>query len=424
MSTYVTKNNILNRETENKSAVIEENISFEQQKEHFLSVAKKALPLWGYPADSKLILLNITENATYKVEHPHYESIVMRVHRLIYTEKESIMTEIAWILDLRKDTDLNLATPLPARDGTYVQTITTPEMNEQRHVVCFSFERGKALHDSHDDTGSLGSLTVVLDKLPKKLTVPLFCFAASAYDHISRLSPFSHDTLTSEDIAMYRTLGAVAATLRENSRQWKPPACYRRIEWNWEATFSDGWNNFYGMHYYDLTNILSSSDISTINACVGLMHKRILAYGKSPDRYGVIHSDLRMGNLLKDGDRITVLDFDDCGKGWYMYDIAGIVGFMEHRPDLKQVLAAIMGGYRSRAELSDEDAREIMTFVMMRRIGLLQAITYHLNNTDTGCSESAELTPEILAFYAKGTAVLAKRYIREYRDLPLPAACK
>lgn len=71
-----------------------------------------------------------------------------------------------------------------------------------------------------------------------------------------------------------------------------------------------------------------------------------------------------------------------------MYDIAGIVGFMEHR------------------------------------IGLLQAMMYHVDNTVAGSGESAELSPEIMAFYAKGTVLLAKHYIAKFKDIPLPTTNK
>lgn len=103
-----------------------------------------------------------------------------------------------------------------------------------------------------------------------------------------------------------------------------------------------------------------------------------------------------------------------------MFDIAGVVGFMEHRPDLKKIIEAVVEGYRARTELSEEDEREIPTFIMMRRIGLLQAIIYHIDNTDPGSNEAAEITPEIMAFYAKGTVILARKYIEKFKNMALP----
>jgi Ser/Thr protein kinase RdoA (MazF antagonist) len=134
----------------------------------------------------------------------------------------------------------------------------------------------------------------------------------------------------------------------------------------------------------------------------------------------MIHSDLRTANLLKDGDRIGVLDFDDCGKGWYMYEIAGAVALIEHRADLKEIIAEILKGYESILPVSKEDKDEIWTFIMMRRIGMLQSLISRIGCVMPGEGEAAELTPEILAFYAKGTVVLAKDYIKKYELKALP----
>lgn len=113
---------------------------------------------------------------------------------------------------------------------------------------------------------------------------------------------------------MYRTLGEIASILHTHAKSWSLPDYYKRIEWNWDATFGDGWNNFYGTHYRT-NDILKENDLQTIDACTYLMHKRVKAFGKSKERYGMIHSDLRMANLLIHDDQITVLDFDDCGMG-------------------------------------------------------------------------------------------------------------
>jgi Ser/Thr protein kinase RdoA (MazF antagonist) len=409
--------------TQKETPIDFKSLPFEAQKQHFLSVAKRALPLWDYPDDSTLSLLNITENATYRVESPHKKTIVMRVHRLDYAEKDSIKTELSWILDLGANTKVNVVTPLRARDGEFVQTIETPNMAERRHVVCFDFVKGKAPKDSHDDNESIGNVTETLGKIPKWITLPTFRAMAVAYDRLGEFSA-NRDSLTSDDKNLYRTLGSIMAAIHVQSKKWTPPDFFERIEWDWNATFGEGWNNYYGMHYCDLKGTLSASDIKASDTCVALMKMRVEAYGKYSDRYGMIHSDLRAANLLRDENKITVLDFDDCGKGWFMYDIACIVGFMEHRPDLKKLIGLILEGYRKISAVSEEDEQEIETFIMMRRIGLLQAIMYHINNTATGSGESAELSPEIMAFYAKGTAILARKYTRKYKALPLPSTAR
>lgn len=403
-------------------------LSLEDQQKHFFKVAKEALSAWGYPANSELKLLNITENATFSVNHPEKEKIVMRVHRLDYAEKDSIETELAWINFIRSHNKISTVIPRAALDGSYIKTIETPELNEKRHVVCFEFAEGKAPIDSQDDNGEIGKITALFDKVPKGISLPLFKFASKISDYFGRRAYQKSklkgkSRLTQDDVAIYQQMGRIAAYIHTFSRQWTKPANYKRIEWTWETAFAKGWNNYYGLHYSDCS-ILKAKDIAAIDTCVDLIKVRTEAYGKGPDRFGMIHSDLRTSNLLIKGDKITVLDFDDCGEGWFMYDLACIMGLMEHRPDLEELIQHIVKGYREIAPLSAEDEQEIMTFVMMRRIGLLEALMYHLHNTHAGSGESAELSPEILAFYAKGTAILSRQYVQKYASLPLPAKTK
>jgi Ser/Thr protein kinase RdoA (MazF antagonist) len=393
-------------------------LPFERQKEHLRGVAQRALCLWGYPENSRLALLNITENATYRVDADGLKTMVMRVHRIDYAERKSVETEIAWILALKRETMLNITAPLKALGGQYVETIYTQGMEERRNVVCFDFVPGKSPRDSQDDNDDLGKIMSAMAKIPKWVTVPLFRGAAAAYDRLGRLVG-KKNKLTVEDANMYRTLGRIMATIHRQSESWQAPAFYQRIEWDWNATFGAGWNNYYGAHYWELTDYLKPGEIRAIDDCAALMRRRVEAYGKGAQRYGMIHSDLRMANLLINEGKITVLDFDDCGRGWFMYDLACILGFQEHRPDLRHVIDVIVEGFREVRPLEADELREIMTFMMMRRVGLLQAIMYHLHNTDTGSGESAQLSPEIMAFYAKGTAILARSYLREYAGLPL-----
>jgi Ser/Thr protein kinase RdoA (MazF antagonist) len=39
--------------------------------------------------------------------------------------------------------------------------------------------------------------------------------------------------------------------------------------------------------------------------------------------FGLIHADLRLANLLVEGDKTAIIDFDDRGYSLYLYDLAG-----------------------------------------------------------------------------------------------------
>jgi Ser/Thr protein kinase RdoA (MazF antagonist) len=97
---------------------------------------------------------------------------------------------------------------------------------------------------------------------------------------------------------------------------------------------------------------------------------RLRRFGDGADRFGLVHADLRLANLLVDGDRITVIDFEDCGLSWYLYDLACALTFNEGRSDIRELIALWVDGYRQAGYLSTEDEAEIDTFVMLRRLML------------------------------------------------------
>ena len=393
-----------------------ETLTFDEKIRHFYDVAERAMERWNIPFGTAMKLLNFTENATFCLEPAGAPKVILRVHRLDYAKLNNIRTELQWLIDLKKETNLNLTSPVESKNGVLVETIKTPAMKEERHVVCFEYVEGKVPVDTSDSNEGVGKLIQKIDKIPDKITIPLFKKAAVLYEIFGRARRKS--PLKPLDRILYRQVGIIAGTLHKQTKHWNYPEFYERMEWNLDGTFGRDWNNFYGVSYRS-AKWFSQKEISILDACVELIRKRLEAYGKGTERYGMIHSDLRRANLLKNGDRITALDFDDCGMGWYMYDIAGAVGFIEHRPDLTEVVGEIIKGYETVLPVSPQDRQEIWTFIMMRRIGLLQSLIYRIGCV-MGGSESTELTPEILAFYAKGTVVLAKNYLRKYKTKLLP----
>jgi Ser/Thr protein kinase RdoA (MazF antagonist) len=116
----------------------------------------------------------------------------------------------------------------------------------------------------------------------------------------------------------------------------------------------------------------------------------------APSRFDLIHGDMRLANLLVDGPSVKVIDFDDCGFSWLLYDCATTVSFFEHRPEVPELLAAWVRGYRKVLALSEEDVAEIPTFVMLRRLVLVAWIGSH-SETDLAKSMGTQFTDETVA---------------------------
>ena len=114
---------------------------------------------------------------------------------------------------------------------------------------------------------------------------------------------------------------------------------------------------------------------------------------------------MRLANLLIDGGTIKVIDFDDCGFGWLMYDCATTVSFFEHRPEVPELTAAWLRGYRRVIDLPRVDEEEIPTFVILRRLLLVAWIGSH---------PRTELARSMGAAYTEGSAPLCKAYLSRF----------
>jgi Ser/Thr protein kinase RdoA (MazF antagonist) len=117
----------------------------------------------------------------------------------------------------------------------------------------------------------------------------------------------------------------------------------------------------------------------------------------------LVHADLRLANLLVHDTHLRIIDFDDCGFSWFMYDFAAAVSFIEHEAMVPDLLRAWVTGYRKAATLSAEEMAEIPTFVVLRRILLTAWLASH---------SEVPLAQQLGAAYTEGTVRLAREFMR------------
>ncbi|BDY28681.1 phosphotransferase enzyme family protein [Mycolicibacterium mageritense] len=314
-----------------------------------IAVARAALDQYDISAEATLRLLNLSENATYLVEDRGTQSI-LRVHRENYHRPHEIESELDWLAALRADSDVTVPTVLPARDGSRLVTV---EVNgNPRHIVHFDMVAG---------------------------------------------SEPDENALTLDD---FHLLGRITAALHEHSQRWTRPAGFGRFSWDWEHSLGDQprWGR-----WLDAEGV-GDSERQVLERAQDLLYRRLVEYGTGPERFGLIHADLRLANLLVDpvSSGITVIDFDDCGFGWYFYDFGTAVSFIEDDPKLPEWQESWVSGYRSRRELPTEDEDMLASFVLLRRLLLLAWMGSH--------SHSKESATKAIS-YAAGSCALADRYL-------------
>jgi Ser/Thr protein kinase RdoA (MazF antagonist) len=99
---------------------------------------------------------------------------------------------------------------------------------------------------------------------------------------------------------------------------------------------------------------------------------------------------------------VKVIDFDDCGFSWFMYDAATPVSFYEHKSHVPELIEHWKTGYRRVRELSREDEAEIPTLIMLRRLLLVAWI---------GTRRDTDLAKEMGIAYSEGTVALCERFL-------------
>lgn len=312
-------------------------------------LANQSLILWEIPAGAVARLINVSENATYLIKAPGY-CAVLRIHRENYHSGNAIRSELAWAGALNREG--GIATPgiYTGKNGQRIQMGHVAGLNAPRFMVLFHFVAG----DEPNAT----------------------------------IDPARH----------FHELGAIAARTHTHSINWSRPAGFERLIWDEETVFgaTPTWGN-----WRDGPNVTPAIK-AVLDPVEELVKSRLSAFGKGTDRFGLIHADMRLANLLSDGTGTRLIDFDDCGFGWFLYDFAAAISFIEDHPQVPAMKAAWIAGYRTLRALSDADAQEIDTFIMLRRMALLAWIGSHIE-----APEPQALAPD----FAQVTARLGQTYL-------------
>jgi Ser/Thr protein kinase RdoA (MazF antagonist) len=304
---------------------------------------------WGLSPKTEVTLLTISENATFRAEDPERERpLILRVHRPGYHTEREIESELAWIDSLRRERVVDTPAPLERWRGGKIASFAHGD--DMRHVVAFEFMEGA--------------------------------------------EPSPDESL----VAGFERLGGISARLHGHVRDWRAPEGFVRKVWNFETTVGPT------PHWGDWRAALGLTKEGTavLERTAAELQVRLAAYGAGLNRFGLIHADLRLANLLVDGERLGVIDFDDSGFGWYVYDFAAAISFLEHEPFVDELADAWARGYRTVAPLSAEEEAAIPTFVMLRRLLLTAWVASHAE------TPTAQAVGEP---YTDGTLALAERFL-------------
>jgi Ser/Thr protein kinase RdoA (MazF antagonist) len=227
------------------------------------------LDRWTLSPATSISLLNVSENATFALSDPAGRELVLRLHRVGYSTLPEIRSELAWMDALRRDGVIQTAPPVPGANGDLVQILESRASASARFAVAF-------------------------ERLPGK-------------------EPDSRDA-----VRWFERLGEMTARMHGHAKSWGLPPGFRRKRWDFDAMV--GPRGFWGSWRAGIG--LDAAGIEILETALAFIRRRLDRFGESAEVFGLVHADLRLANLLVDGTDLRIIDFDDCGFSWFLYDFA------------------------------------------------------------------------------------------------------
>ena len=299
-----------------------------------------------------LHLYPLTENWTYRVDAGPAAPVVLRIYRPGGRPPAEILSELAWMNAIGRKSRSLVPDVIPTAGGSLVLELTRKAPLHPCYCVMFSYATGR-------------------------------------------------EPAEEELAAWFPELGAITARLHRHARSWTRPSWFRRPRWDVSTTLGGRphwgpWQKF----------VTDAEELTQLERLARVVTARLREFGEGTDRFGLVHADLRLANLLVDGERVTVIDFEDCGLSWYLYDLACALTFNEGRADVRELIALWVDGYRQVEPLSADDEKEIDTFLMLRRLML---------TAYAGLRHDTELAAEMRANgYNSETCTIAEPYLSRF----------
>lgn len=263
---------------------------------------------WGFAADT-LELVAERENKIFSAFDAEGRRFALRLHRDGYVTEQEILSELAWA-DVLSDDGVAVPSPLASANGRFVEQI------DGRLFSALTWMPGQPMGEGE--------------------------------------TPLERD----DRQIVFRNIGIALARLHTSSDSWTPPATFVRRSWNLDGLLGEApvWGRFWENPF------LSDDDLAIITRARAVTRAMLEHVGPSLD-YGLIHADALRENILVDGTDVILIDFDDSGYGYRLFEIATTLLRNNDEPDIADLERALLEGYRSVRPL---DTTYLPLFMVLR----------------------------------------------------------
>lgn len=335
----------------------------------FQQLIEDSLNLWPQAHGATATLLNVSENIMYRVESNSGFRAVLRLHRQNNHSKNKIQSELTWMNAVQNDDVIQTPKVIRGGNGEQIQSV-----------------RYDGIRGSESDAKGIGSSTQK-NRSPNVRHLVM-------YEFIDGQEASEADDV----LPLFTVLGETAARLHNHTEQWRIPVGFDRA--TWDASTLLGKLPLWG-RWQEGPGVQAQS-IPLLKALSDTIQTRLLKIGRDRSIFGLIHADMRYANLMLNDAGVRLIDFDDCGFGWHLYDFATTVSFVEDHPRLPDYKCAWLKGYRTWRSLPANLEHEMDTFIMLRRLALLAWMGTH---------PEVDIVKTLRGQFAAGTCKLAESYL-------------
>ena len=276
-----------------------------------------AIAHWNLP-EQVPELIKYRENAVFKVKLAWGELAALRLHRPAYHSEAALASELAFMASLR-DRGLAVPEPIPATNGALLVAFGEAPY----HADLIGWMEGEPL----GETG-----------------VPL--------DEAGRDIP-----------AIFGAVGREMALLHGAADAFRQPVGFERPAWDEAGLLGDA--PFWG-RFWDCP-ALPADDRAYLTDLRKTLTARLSAIAPDLD-YGLIHADIVRENIFVRKGAVAFIDFDDCGFGFRLFDLATTLLRNRREPNYPAFREALLEGYAAVRPQARESFAHLPLFLLLRAL--------------------------------------------------------
>ncbi len=255
-----------------------------------------------------LRLISNRENAVFEMATPHGRA-ALRLHRQGYQDPAAIQSELWWCAALA-DAGVSVPRPLPALDQSLLVSLS-----DGRIASCIAWAEGNPLGENG-----------------KPFTAPLPVLLDQHY-----------------------ALGQLLAKMHSATDQLTLPDNFTRPRWDVDGLVGE--TPFWG-RFWDHPEA-TPDQVTQLRHIRDWLKTRLTDHAATGN-FGPIHADVLRENILVQGQSLSLIDFDDSGLGFRLYDLGTAMLHNFYEPAYSDLRDAMIDGYNT-LRPADRDTVEMFT---------------------------------------------------------------